>query len=243
MITKEETLEKMKEWSRENNSKTPSEKVFFEYAEIGIHDLKKLGWSHYGALVQEAGLKPNKFDKTKYNKTGLCVLFVGTIREKNKWPTRGELDVKHFQDPNFPNYGTFVNQLGLTGDLAQSILDFIKDKKGFEDIEDICVPIIEKYKNDQITNNAGKTVEQVYMYKYKNQSQPIKVGRSNDVFTRGIQLAAGGHDKLELLHFIKTDDPIGVEQYWHNRFRQLGREEQANEWFKLKPEDVKAFKR
>jgi len=243
MYSREDVLSKIKEWSRENGDSTPSEKVFFEYAGIGIHDLKKLGWSYYGALVKEAGLKPNKFDKTKYSKKNLTDLFINTIREENKWPTRGELDVKHYHNQNFPNYATFVNQLGLTGDIARSILDQVKYKKGFEDIEKICSLVAEKYKKDEIGRNDHQTVGEVYMFKYVNQSQPIKVGRSNDSFRRGIELSAGAHDRLELIYNIKTDDPEGIEKYWHNRFRRFGREELANEWFKLKPDDIKAFKR
>jgi len=43
-----------------------------------------------------------------------------------------------------------------------------------------------------------------------------------------------------MIHSIKTDDPSGVETYWHKRFdtKRLN-----GEWFDLNSADIKAFKR
>jgi len=236
MKTKEEIIKDLQNYSKKNNGKTPSEKVFYDFTGLGIYDLRKYGWSCYGELVKEAGLIPNKFDKTKYSKNQLCELFIEIVREKGRWPTRGELEVKHNNNPTFPSHATFYNKLGLTRELAKTILNFVDDKKGYDDIIEMCNSVIDG-SDDRFTSNEESNSGYVYLGK---QHGNYKIGKSKDTNRRREDITLLGSEPFELIHEIKTDDINGVEKYWHTRFKlKLLR----GEWFKLSPSDAKAFKR
>jgi len=67
-----------------------------------------------------------------------------------------------------------------------------------------------------------------------------KIGKTNATGRREYELAIQLPEKLSTVHVIKTDDPDGIEGYWHKRFAA----KRANgEWFSLDSADVMAFKR
>lgn len=67
-----------------------------------------------------------------------------------------------------------------------------------------------------------------------------KIGHSNAAGRREYELAIQLPEKLKTIHVIRTDDPTGIEAYWHNRFKD---KRKNGEWFDLTAADVAAFKR
>lgn len=76
----------------------------------------------------------------------------------------------------------------------------------------------------------------VYLIK---SGQHFKIGKANDFDQRIKQVKLQLPEKAAEIHRIYTDDPIGIESYWHKRFKE---KRKNGEWFELTEEDVDVFK-
>jgi hypothetical protein len=82
----------------------------------------------------------------------------------------------------------------------------------------------------------------VYLFRYGASGRHFKIGMSDDVQRRNNQLSKMNPGQVRVVHIIETDDPRGIEAYWHSRFADR-RLRDKKEIFALTPEDVAAFKR
>ena len=111
------------------------------------------------------------------------------------------------------------------------------EKKGYDDVVKICQPIIESPEEEQEEDESGGVaVGAVYLFKH---GKYYKIGKTNDTVRRGNELKIQLPENLDLIHEIKTDDPSGIEAYWHRRFET---KRMNGEWFDLTSSDIKAFK-
>ncbi len=138
--------------------------------------------------------------------------------------------------PNFPSEKTF-RRFGNKTQILDAIAKYCRGRSGYEDVVVICESVVGylKPKNDGNEDD----VEMGFVYLIKS-GRHFKIGRSNAVGRREREIALQLPDKLSTVHVIKTDDPSGIEAYWHQRFAV---KRKNGEWFELSALDVKAFKR
>ncbi len=237
MITKEKILDEIKRTARENG-RTPLGVSRFE-KETGIkpHEWGKY-WARIGDAQKEAGLSPNQ-RQGAYDDSFIFEKVIELIRKLGKFPTVREFIIEKNNSPEFPSAGGALKRLGGQEQIATKIIGYCKGRNGYEDILEICSTIIEGYKKDEEDNDldTGKVPGAVYLFKH---GKYYKIGKSNDTVRRGHELRIQLPENLDLIHEIKTDNPSGVETYWHKRFET---KRMNGEWFDLNPSDLKAFKR
>jgi AcrR family transcriptional regulator len=137
---------------------------------------------------------------------------------------------------SFISHNTFAKHFGSKEGLIAALRDRAIER-GDEDL----IVILPQLKACQASTEGRGSPSETEGWVYLLQSgSHFKIGRSDELEKRVKQISIALPAKVELIHAIKTDDPPGIEGYWHRRFA----EQRANgEWFKLSHADVKAFKR
>lgn len=207
------------------------------YAETGIKESDWHGkyWVRWGDAHKEAGFQPNKLNSA-YEDGHLLGKLAIFIRELGHFPVAGELRIKARQDNTFPSHNTFARFGGKQNLIAR----LVKYCQGVGDLDDI-VKIAESVATINVpdTKESPDLIDFGFVYLLKS-GRHYKIGRSNAVGRRERELAIQLPERAEVVHSIKTDDPAGIEAYWHKRFEK---KRKNGEWFELNSDDISAFKR
>lgn len=236
MKTKQNIIDEICKTAKENGDKPLGVNRFEKETGITRYDLYKAGFSNLGEAQREAGFVANTL-QIAHDTGFLLESMIALIREKGKFPTKADLIVKRNKDSKFPNSTSINNRLGSKREKATKISSYAK-QKGYEDIVELCEPIIENSAKEKLPDHSDilpRLVGEVYLFK---SGRYYKIGKTNDTVRRGSELRIQLPEKCVLIHSIKTDDPSGIEAYWHRRFEK---KRLNGEWFDLSSADVKAF--
>jgi len=235
-MNKEHILQEIKRTAEEHGGVPLGWRKFAQ--ETGIRDSLWLGkhWARWGDAVREAGYTPNQMTEA-YDEADLFEKFILVARELRKLPTDKDLRLKAHQDSHFPDAATF-RRSGTKAELVRRVLDYCRARKGYEDIIAMCESHTARKQDgqDEVMPVEGE-IGLVYLMK---SGRFYKIGRTNAAGRREYELAIQLPEKLRTVHVIRTDDPSGIEAYWHERFAAKHRN---GEWFELDASDVAAFKR
>ena len=155
-------------------------------------------------------------------------------RQLGKVLTGPELRIYRRNNKEIPADITIRKSFPTKHDLLNGLADWLKANSGYEDV----AAMLAHRTADPQPKAWSRAVEgSVYLWK---SGAHYKIGRSDDLERRARQVRLALPEKLTEVHSIRTDDPPGIEAYWHRRFADR---RARGEWFKLTSSDVAAFKR
>jgi hypothetical protein len=192
-------------------------------------------WDRWSDAQKEAGFEPNPFG-VSIPEDELIEKYIALIQKLGHFPIRVEIRREKRSNPDFPSTTTFEKSLGKKKEIAERILEYCRQHDGFEDVISLCRDIVgtrgdTKIEDDQVVKG--------YVYLLKLGRRHYKIGKTKSLARREYELRIGLPEKPRMVHRIATDDPSGIETYWHKRFRKKRGE---SEWFELDENDIRAFK-
>jgi Meiotically up-regulated gene 113 len=240
-MNKDQIIAEIKRTAQQNSGVPLSIDRFRDQTGIEKKDWYGIYWAKWSVAQMEAGYVPNQFSTPAFEEEWIIKKVIDLIRELGHFPTKPEFKLKRQKDTCFPTDTTLRNRLGKKLEMASKVAAYCQTKPDYSDVNKICSSIISAGHQQSSTRSnteiSNTTSGHVYLLRH---NEEYKIGKSIDVTRRYKEIKVQMPHKMEELHVIETDDPSGIEAYWHNRFRDKRLE---GEWFKLNADDIKAFKR
>jgi len=237
-VDRQQIVAEIKRLANESGGQPPGRQAFEKATGVKMSEWYPHIWLRWGDALAEAGHAPNAL-QTKANEDELLEKYIALTRELRRFPVEGEIRRKARQDQSFPSHSAF-SRFGGKQKLLDTIARYCRNKSGYDDIRILC----DSRENGSPPAPAAMRKSEPKIatgFVYLMKSGPhYKIGRTNSVGRRGSELAIKIPVPPTTIHSIETDDPVGVEAYWHRRFSD---KRGQGEWFVLSQEDVKAFKR
>ena len=235
-MDKQHILDEIKRTAKANEGVPLGRLKFHGETGIGENDWLKF-WARWSEAVLEAGFEPNQRQQA-YDEGALLDRLIGLIRELRRFPVRRDVQLRARRGDGFPAFTT-VRRLGTKTVIAAKLLKHLQGRDGYDDVVSICKLLVEITAATQpIESDAGSfTMGYVYLMK---SGRNYKIGATNDIGRRRREIGIELPDPTNTIHVIKTDDPFGIETYWHKRFATKLKN---GEWFELDRADISAFRR
>ena len=238
-MDKEHILREIQRTAKANGGIALGRTRFERATGIRYYDWYGRHWTRWEDAVREAGVEPSRMNEA-FEEDFLLGHLVLLTRSLGRVPVHGDLLMARRSDSEFPSPNVF-QRLGTKAQRASRILAYCESNPGNDDVAAFwqkvstakpMVTVVE-------AEDTPTTVGYVYLLKHGTRRE-YKIGRTNNPLRREGELGIQLPEKCQPIHYIQTDDPEGVEAYWHRRFACKRKE---GEWFALTPQDVRAFKR
>lgn len=229
-MDKELILSEIRRIALESGGVPPGRERFQRETGISSGAIYGKYWARWGDALREAGFEPNKMQASLTDDDALAGI-VTMVRGLGRLPTRAELKLRRRSDRSIPSVGLFPTKAVMADRLAR----YCSERPDLADVLSICAAHLAPL--PQPRREEMPILGEVYLIK---SGRHYKIGRSISAAKRERELQIQLPEKATRVHTIRTDDPVGIEKYWHERFAS---KRLNGEWFKLDATDVNAFRR
>ncbi|MGA8220732.1 MAG: GIY-YIG nuclease family protein [Candidatus Acidiferrales bacterium] len=236
-MKKEHILKELRRTAEANGGVPLGRLSFLKETGIKESDWKGKFWARWNDVVREAGLEPNQ-KQGAFDESFLIEKLIALMRELGRFPVVAELRMKKRSDARFPNSKVYERRFGTKTQLVAKIRDYCHGRTGSDDVVAMCSAVIDHQGLE--TESDAESEESIGFIYLMKSGRFYKIGRSNAAGRREYELAIQLPEKLRTVHAIRTDDPAGIEEYWHKRFAA---KRKNGEWFDLDSKDIAAFRR
>lgn len=239
LISKDDILKAIRFQAAQNGGVALG-KARFEKA-TGIREASWRGkyWAFWNDALVEAGFEPNSWAERAHDDESLVKKLADLALEVGHYPAESERGMKHRADPTFPTGKVFSGRFGNRQAQLRALMEFAVANPEYETVFAMCSPLLKETADEDLpVLHAPSVPGRVYLV-YSHSLNLYKIGESDNPKRRLREIQASVPGQIDEIHTLETDDPAGIEQYWHRRFRGLKR---INEWFDLSKNDIEAFK-
>lgn len=212
--------------------------------ETGISERAWSGrfWARWSDAVREAGLEARTMQGAHDAKFVFDKILEFT-RRLGHFPTVPEMDMERIQDDSFPSSRSITRRWDRKT-MFDGLIEYAsKDERWTDLVEVLQRAMPQTPLASEPSHIETKDYGHVYLIK---SGKAYKVGSSRAVYSRTATVVRQSPLGGDLIHTISTDDPEGIEHYWHERFKSSrinGNNKMSGEWFSLSSSEVAAFRR
>ncbi len=236
-VKRSEILRLIRQLADQNGGEPPGQTKFQTETGIKHHEWRGKIWRRWGDALTEAGYAAKTW-VTQIPEEEIFEAVADLTQRLGKFPTSSDLIYESVHNAQFPGQKTIAQRWSMA-DLAQSIREFALNRQINGVAEHCDTYLATRPRREQVADNDTKIepLGYVYMLRY---GKDYKVGRTSSVQRRSRQIQIELPETTDLIHAILTDDPTGVETYWHRRFQEF---RGNGEWFRLPAGAIAAFKK
>lgn len=233
-VSKERILAEIQRTAADNGGAPLGQRRFAAETGIQVSAWRGKHWRNWSEAVEEAGFGANSAPEA-HTPESLITWLAKLTSQNRRFPTYADLRMARQADTSFPTHQSF-NKLGSLGARIGLLRVYAQTHPEFADVVQF-LPAADDGEHVSNGEDGSLADGSVYMLKL---GKHYKIGHTFAVPRRHREIALELPEKPDVIHVIATDDPVGIEGYWHSRFAT---KRTNGEWFALTREDIRAFKR